>query len=60
MEYYTDERLKEIRLNTLAKRRKSYLDQYMTARNNNRRVLAEFYNEKIMEIDNLMSEIKAM
>ena len=60
MEYYTDERLKEIRLNTLTKRRQSYFEQYMTARNNNRKVSAEFYNEKIMEIDNLMSEIRAM
>lgn len=57
---WTNERLNELRLETLAKRRQSYLDQYIIARDNNRRVSMEFYNEKIMEVDKLMSEIRAM
>lgn len=59
-EGYSDERLKEIRLNTLTKRRQDYMNRYKKAIWNNERISAEFYNEKIIETDKLMEEIRAM
>lgn len=57
---WTDERLNNLRLRTLANRRQDYMNRYKKAVWNNERISAELYNDKIMEIDKLMTELRAM
>lgn len=57
---WTDERLNNLRLRNLANRRQDYMDRYKKAVLNNERISAELYNDKIMEIDKLMTELRAM